>query len=135
MDTSVEMAGGEFSRCELWAAALVEHGLLDHVVCPQQEWLGDRESEGLGGLEIDHQIEPGRLLDGQVGGLCALDDLVHEERGPVVEVALSGAVGQERAGIGVSADPGWAAFPDAGSRYGRSCPAAAPQRRAACPRG
>ena len=35
------------------------------------------ETKRLGGLEIDHQLELRRLLDGQVGGLGALEDLVH----------------------------------------------------------
>ena len=35
----------------------------------------DREAERLGGLEIDDQLEFGRLLDRQIGGLGALEDL------------------------------------------------------------
>src|SRR5947209_5431933 len=33
------------------------------------------QAERLGGLEIDHQLENGRLLDRQVGGLRAREDL------------------------------------------------------------
>src|SRR5438128_12216672 len=32
------------------------------------------EAERLGGLEIDDQLEPGRLLDREIGGLGALED-------------------------------------------------------------
>ena len=34
----------------------------------------DRQAEGLGGLEVDDQLELRGLFDGQVGGLPALDD-------------------------------------------------------------
>src|ERR1700730_10465866 len=47
-------------------------GLLDHLIRPLQERRRDREAEGLGGLEVDHQLELGRLLDGEVAGLRAL---------------------------------------------------------------
>ena len=33
------------------------------------------EAERLGGLEIDHQLEYRRLLDRQIGGLGAIEDL------------------------------------------------------------
>jgi hypothetical protein len=37
--------------------------LHDHIR-PRQHRLRDREAEGLRGLEVDHQLELGRLLDG-----------------------------------------------------------------------
>ena len=37
--------------------------LLDHLIRPQQERLRDRQPEGLGGLEVDEQVELRRLLD------------------------------------------------------------------------
>ena len=40
----------------------------------------DREAKSLGGLEVDHQLELGRLLDGQVSGLGAFQDFVDESR-------------------------------------------------------
>ena len=40
------------------------------------------EAERLGGLEVDHQFELGRLLDRQVGRLGALENLVNEDGGP-----------------------------------------------------
>jgi hypothetical protein len=39
-------------------------GLLDHLIRPLQERLGDRQAEGFRGLEVDHQLELGWLLDG-----------------------------------------------------------------------
>ena len=38
--------------------------LLDHLIRPRQQRRRDREAEGLGGLEVDHEVELGRLLDG-----------------------------------------------------------------------
>src|SRR5713101_6573182 len=55
-----------------------QHALLDHLIRPQQHRRRDREPERLGGLHVDHQIELGGLLDGQILGLHTLEDLVHE---------------------------------------------------------
>jgi hypothetical protein len=49
---------------------------LDHLVRPLQERLRNRQAERLRGLEVDDQLELRRLLDGQVGRLGALEDLV-----------------------------------------------------------
>jgi hypothetical protein len=50
--------------------------LLDHRVSPEEERWGDRHTERLGRLQIDDQLGR-RPLDGQVGGLGAVQDLVH----------------------------------------------------------
>src|SRR3989442_9124886 len=50
--------------------------LLDHLIRPQQQRRRDREAERLGGLHVDDQLEFRRLLDGEIGGLGALQDLV-----------------------------------------------------------
>jgi hypothetical protein len=41
--------------------------LLDHVVGPHQQRGRNFEAERLGGLEVDDELEFGRLLDRQVG--------------------------------------------------------------------
>ena len=51
--------------------------LLDHLIRPLQERRRDREAEGLGGLEVDDQLELCGLLDGQVGRFGAVEDSVH----------------------------------------------------------
>ena len=38
--------------------------LFDHLIRPQQQRLRDREAEGLGGFEIDDQLELCGLFDG-----------------------------------------------------------------------
>ena len=72
--------------CTLKSAAWVEHGLLDDLIRPQQERLRDRQAERLGGSEIYDQLELGRLLNGEVSGLGALEDLVHVSRGPSEQI-------------------------------------------------
>jgi hypothetical protein len=44
--------------------------LFDHPVGAGEEGFGDGQPERLGGLEIDHQLELARLLDGNVGDFC-----------------------------------------------------------------
>jgi hypothetical protein len=48
----------------------------DYVICPLEERRRDRQAEGMGGLEVDDEIELLRLLDGQVAGPRTLEDLV-----------------------------------------------------------
>jgi len=50
---------------------------LDHPIRQAQDGPRDREPEGPGGLEVDHQLELHGLLHGQVGRLGAFEDLVH----------------------------------------------------------
>jgi hypothetical protein len=42
-------------------------GLADHLARLEEERWGNGEAEGLGGLEVDDQLERGGLLHGQVG--------------------------------------------------------------------
>ena len=53
-------------------AALVEHGLFDHMIRSCSRVCGDRQPERLGGLEVDDQFELRRLLKWQVRGFAAL---------------------------------------------------------------
>jgi hypothetical protein len=41
-----------------------------------QQWQRDSQAERLGGLEVDDELEFGRVLDGQLGRLGAFQDLV-----------------------------------------------------------
>src|SRR5512136_159759 len=53
-------AGVSFPRKNRVAA-----GSLNHLIRPLQERLWDREPEGFGGLEVDHELELRGLLDGK----------------------------------------------------------------------
>src|SRR5690349_20788322 len=50
--------------------------LLDHLVSSAEQQQRDGEAERLGGLHVDDQLELCWLLDGQIGWLDALEDLV-----------------------------------------------------------
>ena len=52
--------------------ALRDASLLDHLVGGGQQRFRDDEAERLGGLEVDDELEAGRLHDRQVDGLLAL---------------------------------------------------------------
>src|SRR5258705_941613 len=49
--------------------------LLDHLGGARQDRWRDGEAERLGGLEVDHQLERGRLHDWEVSGLGTFEDL------------------------------------------------------------
>src|SRR6266852_2669198 len=53
---------------------------LDDLVRPRQHRLRDCQAEGLGGLEIDGQLELRRLLDGKLCRLGTFEDLVDVSR-------------------------------------------------------
>ena len=50
-------------------------GSFDHRVGAGEDRLRDCQAEGLRRLEIDDQLERGRLLNRQIGGLGAVEDL------------------------------------------------------------
>ena len=52
----------------------------DHLVGGGQQRIRDGEPESLGGLAIDHQLELGWKLDGQLADLCTTEDAV-DKRG------------------------------------------------------
>src|SRR5229473_6105404 len=72
---------------------------LDDLICPPQHRRRDRQAEGLGGLEVDHQLELCRLLDGQVARVRALQDLVDENGNTSVEHGKVHAVRDEGSGF------------------------------------
>src|SRR6266566_1275200 len=60
--------------------------LFDHLIRPHQDGLRDRQPERLGRLQVDDQLKLRRLLNGQVSGLRALEDLVDVDSGVAVDV-------------------------------------------------
>src|SRR5215472_10962222 len=69
--------------------------LVDSFVCPQQNWLRDLQPERFRRPKIHHQLELRRLLDGQVSGPGALEDLVHVGCCAPVEVREACPIGHE----------------------------------------
>src|SRR5712692_5833517 len=72
---------------------------LNYLVRPPQQRRRDRQAEGLGGLAVDDQLELRRLLDGQVGGLSAAQDLVHIGGGAPPQIAETRPIADEVARI------------------------------------
>src|SRR5262249_36066903 len=100
-----------------WGAERTARGsrLLDDLIRPAQQRLGQSEAEGPGRLQVDGEIELGRLLHGQIRGLRALEDLVHGGGGAPIVVGKARAVGEHRHGRR-GHDERWARRLDAGDR-------------------
>src|SRR5262249_47726423 len=73
------------------------HDLLDDLVGPQQQRRRDREAERLGGLEVDDELELGRLLHRKIGGLGTFQDLIYIGRGEPGRVRLPPSLRQQAA--------------------------------------
>src|SRR5258705_12454086 len=70
---------------------------IDHLIRPLQERRRNRQAEGLGRLEVDHQFELGGLLDGKIAGLGALEDLVDVAGGMAELVGVVTAIAGQAA--------------------------------------
>src|SRR5262249_60804762 len=71
---SGESTASDAARAEETEA--IGYPLFDHLIRPQQQRRRDGEAEGLGGLQIDDELELGGLLDGKVRRLGALEDAI-----------------------------------------------------------
>src|ERR1051326_8608356 len=69
--------------------------LFDHLVSARDERGWYVEAERARGLEIDDELEGGRLLDRQIAGLLALEDAVDVGGRPPELVVLTEAVGKQ----------------------------------------
>src|SRR5262245_54253121 len=73
--------------------------LLDHLIGSGEDRRRDGQPEGFGGLEVDDELELGRLLDRQIGGLGTLENLVHVNGSAPVEVKNVRAIRHEATGV------------------------------------
>ena len=64
-----------------------------------------RQPELLGGLEVDHQLEFGRLLHRQIGRLRTVEDLCRVDAELAIGVYQVWAVAYQTAGISKLAEP------------------------------
>src|SRR5215813_12396713 len=71
----------------------------NNLIRPQQHRLWNRQPKCLRGLEVDHQLKLGRLLDWDVAGLRAFQDFVDERRGSPVQIGNTGPIGHETADV------------------------------------
>src|SRR2546423_3840702 len=74
------------------------HCSLDHLVRQCIHLPRDFQPQRVGGLAVDHELQPRRLLDRQLAGLGALEDAVDEEGGAAVELEQAFAVAHQAAG-------------------------------------
>src|SRR5262245_56000332 len=63
----------------------MQQALLDQLISLCNEQRRHFETERLGSLEVNHQLELRGLLDGQVGGLGALQNLIDIDRGAPIQ--------------------------------------------------
>src|SRR6266446_2535571 len=92
-------AARQGGRRPRYRGMFVDPSLYD-LIRPLQERLRDRQAEGLGGLEVDDQLELGGLLDGKICGLGALEDSIHVPGSPTIQIGDDWPVGHETTGFG-----------------------------------
>src|SRR5207249_9593141 len=71
--------------------------LFDDSVRPSEDGLRNRQPQGLGGLQVDDQVELRRLLDREVCWIGALENLVDVDRCPAAGVSEARGVVHESA--------------------------------------
>src|SRR5262245_36411568 len=77
--TSLPKSGTTMDRSDgAGSVASAASSSLNHLVGAQQNRLRDREAKRGRRLQIDYQLELGRLLYWQIGGFGTLENLIHE---------------------------------------------------------
>jgi len=61
-------------------------GSSNHLIRLEKDAWGNREPERFGGFEVNDQVELGGLLDGEVGGCSAFQELAHVGGGTPLRV-------------------------------------------------
>src|SRR5438270_1694417 len=74
---------------------------VDHLVRAQEQPLRDREAERLGGLGVDHELKFRWLLDRQITGFRALQNLVDKSRRLPPDLVDIRTVGYQSTGVHV----------------------------------
>ena len=72
---------------------------LEYLSRLEEDGWGDREAEGLGGLEVDDQLELHWLLHGKVGRLRDFQYFVHVGRGATKQIINVHPVGHQPPGF------------------------------------
>src|SRR5207237_3807419 len=74
---------------------------LNHLVGTKQNFLWNAQTNRLGGIQVDEQLELDGLLDRQVSGLCAFEDLVNVGCRAPIEIGIARSISDETAGLDV----------------------------------
>src|SRR6266508_2526292 len=72
----------------------------DHLVGNREQAWRKRQAECLGSLEIEDQLELGRLYDGQIGGLFPLEYPANVDADEPIRVSQAGSITHQAAGRG-----------------------------------
>src|SRR6516165_10228820 len=72
----------------------------NHLVSSREQAWREGEAKCLGGVEVDHELELGRLHDRQVGGLLALENPAGVNAGLAICVAKVRSVAHQAADLG-----------------------------------
>jgi hypothetical protein len=91
--------GGESDCCAEDSAALVEHALFNHLVCPQHQRVRNRQAERFRGPHVDDQLKLGRLLDREITWLRSLENLIHVAGSPAEHVDEVGGIHDQPASL------------------------------------
>src|SRR3984893_11921105 len=75
--------------------------LFDNLVSAQQERLGDRQAQRLGGCQVYDEVELGRLLDGDITRLRPAQNFVDIACGAPVKVWVVWSIGHQNCGLDV----------------------------------
>src|SRR5689334_7157290 len=78
---------------------------LDHLVRLQEQLLRNRQPDRLRSLQVDDELDLRGLLDGEVGGLRALEYLVDIRGCPIVMCPVVLSVAHQSAGLDESTAP------------------------------
>ncbi len=73
--------------------------LPDHSIRSHQHIRWNRQADLLRRFQVDNELELDRLLNGQVGGFPAFQNLVHIRSGAPVQVRIVHAVGHKPTGF------------------------------------
>ena len=76
---------------------------MEHLVRLEEEGWRHGQTQGLRGFKVEHQLEPGGLLHGQVSRLGTFEDLVYKDRDTLLTptgVRLFWSVGHEPSRLG-----------------------------------
>ena len=103
-------SGRRPAHCDVRKSAITGCEHMQHHVCPDSldhlvgellEMQRHVDPECARGFEVDHQVELGRFLDGEIGGLRTLQDSMHVTGGAAeqVDVATSACCSCAVAGL------------------------------------
>src|SRR6476660_5117608 len=74
-----------------------EGSSLDHLIGARRQPGRHVKAERLGGFQVDHELEPGGLIDRQVGGLFALENPSDVKSGTTISIQSVVAIAHQAA--------------------------------------